>query len=415
VNNHRSASVPGTDHRRRPASGIVAIVPSEHHSAAADDRLRVVVAGGGVGGLEGLAALRQIAGDRVDLTLLSASEEFVYRPLTVLEPFAFPRAFRYPVAPIASDFGAEYRRDALDWIDIHGHVVHTTGGAQVHYDALLLALGARTHAVEEHAITVEAERMDTLLHGLVQDIEEGYSKRIAFLGARPPGWPLPLYELALLTAHRAFEMGERDVELTLVTPEDSPLEIFGREATVAVSELLRDKGITVVTSSTAEVLQQGVVVLKPSDRRLEVDRVVVMPELSGPAVRGIPAAERGFIPVDVHGEVRGVNDIYAVGDAVDFPVKFGGIAAQQADVVAAELARRAGAQVEPESFMPVIRGILLTGEAPRYLMARVTGGRGFSSQISTEPLWDEPHKIAARYLAPYLDEIDARRGTVSHD
>ena len=65
--------------------------------------VRVLVAGGGVAGLEGLLALRDLAGDRVELTLLSPEEEFVYRPMAVAEPFGRGRADRHPLADIASD------------------------------------------------------------------------------------------------------------------------------------------------------------------------------------------------------------------------------------------------------------------------------------------------------------------------
>ena len=39
--------------------------------------LRVLIAGGGVAGLEALLALRDLAGDRVELTLLSPETDFI--------------------------------------------------------------------------------------------------------------------------------------------------------------------------------------------------------------------------------------------------------------------------------------------------------------------------------------------------
>jgi sulfide:quinone oxidoreductase len=101
--------------------------------------------------------------------------------------------------------------------------------------------------------------------------------------------------------------------------------------------------------------------------------------------------------------------MYAAGDATDFAVKHGGIASQQADVVAQSIAALAGAAVTPEPFHPVIHGMLLTGERPRYLTARITGGHGFSSEISDTPTWSPPNKIAARYLAPLLERLDGAR------
>jgi sulfide:quinone oxidoreductase len=101
--------------------------------------------------------------------------------------------------------------------------------------------------------------------------------------------------------------------------------------------------------------------------------------------------------------VRRLERVYAAGDATDFAVKHGGIAAQQADTAAESIAALAGAPVEPSPFHPVIHGILLGSDRPLFLRAHVTGGHGSSSEISERPTWSPPTKIAARYLAPYLN------------
>jgi sulfide:quinone oxidoreductase len=129
--------------------------------------------------------------------------------------------------------------------------------------------------------------------------------------------------------------------------------------------------------------------------------------LVGPALPGVPTQDaRGFIPTDVHCKVRDVERVYAAGDATDFPVKHGGIAAQQADVAAEAIAALAGAPVEPTRFNPVIHGVLLGAEKPLYLSAQITGGHGSASEVSETPTWEPPTKIVAKYLAPYLDARD---------
>jgi len=151
-------------------------------------------------------------------------------------------------------------------------------------------------------------------------------------------------------------------------------------------------------------------VVNPGDRRLQVDRVVALPELYGPSMRGIPLGENGFIPVDVHGKVRDVaGAVYAAGDATDFAVKHGGVSSQQADAAAEAIAALAGAELMPQPFKPIVRGILLTGGQPRYLTARITGGQGFSSEITDEPTWSPPSKVASRYLAPRLEQYDSEQ------
>ena len=76
---------------------------------------------------------------------------------------------------------------------------------------------------------------------------------------------------------------------------------------------------------------------------LEVDRVVALPLLHGPQLAGAPAeSDYGFIPVDVHGRVKGLQNVYAAGDSTNFPIKQGGLATQQADAVASHLGLAAG-------------------------------------------------------------------------
>jgi len=149
-------------------------------------------------------------------------------------------------------------------------------------------------------------------------------------------------------------------------------------------------------------------VVNPGDRRLQVDRAVAMPELYGPSIRGIPLGEHGFIRFDKFCQVPDMGPVYAAGDATEFAIKQGGIATQQADTAARAIAALAGAPVVPEPFQPVLRGILLTDTKPLYIKAQITGGHGFSSEISDTPSWSPPSKIAARYLGPCLDEYDRR-------
>jgi sulfide:quinone oxidoreductase len=374
-------------------------------SSSVSHPFSVVIAGGGVAGLEAALALRDLAGKAVDLTLLTPNPEFVYRPMAVREPFAYDAARRYPLAKLAADLQAELVEDTFAWVDRDQRVAHTDENEQLRYDALVLALGARAHHRYQHALTIDDRRLDEDLHGLIQDIEGQYVHSLAFVVPPRMAWPLPIYELALMTAGRAYDMNI-EISVTVITPEDAPLAIFGPGATTAVERLLREAGINTLTSSYAEVPRSGHVILTPGDRRLQFDRVVALPELFGPAVRGLPASEHGFIPVDLHCQVRGVERVYAAGDATDFAVKHGGIAAQQADAAAQAIAALAGIPIEPKRFDPVIHGMLLTGGEPKYLTAHITGGHGFSSEITDTPSWSPPSKIAAKYLAPYLEQRD---------
>ncbi|HMD52754.1 MAG TPA: FAD-dependent oxidoreductase [Solirubrobacteraceae bacterium] len=387
---------------------------SEHHEPikSGGAKSRVVIAGGGVAGLETMLGLKTLAAEQTAVTLIAPNAEFVNRPMSVREPFGYAQPRRYALAPIAEFAGAELVVDELGWVDPAERLAHLKGGEAIEYDALVLALGGRARPRYKHALTIDDHRLDEQLHGLLQDVEGGYIASLAFVAPGRMAWPLPLYELALMTSGRAYDMGI-ELRTTLITPEDSPLAIFGSAASSAVAERLAGAGITTLTSAYAEVPRTGEVVVNPGDRRLTVARVIALPELYGPCVRGIPLSEHGFIRVTAHCQVLDVDGVYAAGDATEFPIKHGGLGSQQADTVAEAIAAAAGAPVTPEPFRPVIHGMLLTDERPMYLSARITGGQGFSSEIGDVPTWSPPSKIASRYLSPYLAERDRETATTA--
>ena len=113
---------------------------------------------------------------------------------------------------------------------------------------------------------------------MIQDVEAGYTHKLAFIAPSQMPWPLPLYELALMTARRAFDMNE-DVSITIITPEDAPLALFGKEVSEAVGRLLEDSGILVISSTRAETPNAGQISLHPGGRTLYVKSIVALPEL----------------------------------------------------------------------------------------------------------------------------------------
>ena len=369
---------------------------------------RVVVAGGGVAGLEALLALHALAGDRVELTLLSPTPDFVYRPLAVAEPFALGHQRRTPLAEAARATGATFVQAPLVSVDAAAKTVQLGDGQALAYDALVIATGAAaepaysTGNVFTWDDTCEVEAVG----GLLRDLEEGYSQRLAIVVPPGPGWPLPAYELALLIASDARGMG-MNPEITLVTPERAPLAIFGPRAVEVVTAELDGAGVKFELGAYADI-EPGpprAIVMRPSGRRLEVDRILALPRLRGRTPGGITANPEGFIAVDPHGRVAGVAGVWAAGDGIDFPVKFGGLAAEQADAAAADIAADAGAVVERKPFRPVLRGRLLTGRGPRYLRHDAAGGGG-EGEATSHTLWWPPGKINGRYLAPWLAARD---------
>jgi len=367
---------------------------------------RVVIAGGGVAGLEALLALHAQAADRVELTLVSPTPDFVYRPLAVAEPFALGHARRTPLVEACRATGATFVEAALGGVDVAGRTVALADGSALAYDALVLATGAAAEPAFADVATWDDSSDVDQVGGLLRDLEEGYSRRLAIVIPPGPGWPLPAYELALLIAGDARGMG-MEPEITLVTPEQAPLAIFGPRAVEVVTEELDAAGVRIEAGVYAEVAPgiPRAVVLRPSGRRLEVERVLALPRLRGRAPAGIPADADGFVSVDDHGRLKGAPGVWAAGDGIAFPVKFGGLAAEQADAAAADIAAEAGAHVERRPFRPVLRGRLLTGRGPRYLRYDAAGGGG-EGDTAARPLWWPPSKVNGRYLAPWLAARD---------
>jgi sulfide:quinone oxidoreductase len=365
-----------------------------------DQRLRVLVAGGGVAGLEALLALSDMAADRVEVTLLSPQEDFVYRPLAVAEPFSMGHVHRYPLGQLTTDLGARLVRGTLERVDPEQRVVTTADGEPLGFEALLVAIGGKAEVAVEQALTWWPEGDPDAFGGLLRDLEQGYVRRVAFVVPPEVAWPLPAYELALMTARQVRGMGIDDAELTIVTPEDAPLGIFGRQAAEAVAA-----GVRLLAGAYLQGREGRRLVLQPGARTLEVDSVVALPRATGPRVVGLPADDAGFIPTDEHGRVVGLERVWAAGDGTNFPIKQGGLAAQQADAAASSIAALAGAGIAPEPFRPVLRGVLMTGEDPQFMSSEIAGGGG-EGQAATSSLWWPPVKIAGRYLAPYLAARD---------
>ena len=358
------------------------------------EQLDIVVAGGGVAGLEGLLALREALGDRARLTLIAPDPEFTYRPLAVAEPFGLGHAHRVPLSRFASDTGAELVIEGVEAVDDEAGEVHLSNRGTRRFDALLLAPGGRPVVGVDGATTWFPSADSDAYGGLLRDLEEGYAKRLAIVV--PPGavWPLPAYELALMTAGEAREMGQSDVSVTVVTPEHTPLSLFGEQASEAVAGELRWAGIDLKTAAVARK-EGDALVLEPSGERLEIQRVFAVPRIVGPAIDGVPSDDEGFIVADDEARVDGCRRTWAAGDGVVSPVKFGSLATHQARRAVAAIARLAGVEV-PDPGEPVLHGRLLVGHRSRRL-APGGGAKG-------APLWWPQGKVAGEHLPRWLAE-----------
>ncbi|MBA2347230.1 MAG: FAD-dependent oxidoreductase [Solirubrobacterales bacterium] len=361
---------------------------------------KIIIVGGGVAALECVLALHDAAPGRFDVCLIAPDVFFALPPLAVAKPFMRGDMARLPLDRFMHEHDGRLHRATVSRVDCPARAVRCDDGVRLHYDTLVLATGGRRRAPYPEALTFGWPDDYDALGRLLDELEQGHGRSLAFVV--PPGatWTLPLYELALMTAEELRTLG-RDVELHLVTPEAAPMEVFGAPASAELAALLTAAGIR---------LHPGVEVTVGPDRsvgladgkRLGVDRVVALPTLVGPHLRGIPHDPDGFIEVDPAGRVPGHPGVYAVGDITAGGIKQGGIASQQADHAVRDIVSAPAVGGLPPATIPLdLRGRLLTGQGDRFLqvgepveIARVGGPR---------PDWWPATKVAARHLGPYLD------------
>ncbi len=376
----------------------------------AHDLTRVLVAGAGVGGLEAILTLTELADEYVDITLLAPDSEFRYRQLAVVTPFEHLHPEGFNVDEITRELGVRHHRGLLERVDLERSRVLTKGGNEIEFDALLIAVGVESEPAIPGALTYRGSEDARAFRDLLAAVDAGSVRRITFAVPSRAAWSLPLYELALFTAERARTHG--DVGIDLVTPESAPLAIFGREVSVAVARLLDDSQIGFEGRRSATAYRDGLLELDGGESR-PADFVVSAAVPRPPAISGLERDAKGFIRTDAFGRVPGSDVIFAAGDATWYPVKQGGLAAQQADAAAGAIAELAGSGVVAKPFAPVLRGALLTPWGPRYLRRQAD-----ASTISRTILWWPPTKVAGSRLGPYLAaRSSGQRGAVErfHD
>jgi sulfide:quinone oxidoreductase len=335
--------------------------------------LRVVVVGGGLAGTEALLLLARHAGALTDLTLVEPAPELVLRAMVPARQLGGAAPPAVATAEVARRAGARLVAEPAVAVRSQERVVLTEGGRAMPYDALLLALGARPAPPSPLGLTWTPAAGDAAFAEVVAELDSGAIRRLAFVAPDGPSWPLPVYELALLSARRA-----PGAQVFLITPEPAPLAAFGVLASDALRDDLRRAGVHLRLGVRA-ALRRGDpldVVLEPDGDVLPVDRAVTVPRLVGPRPAGVPCDADGFVVTDPAGRVRGLPDVFAAGDGTIGPVKLGGLATHAARRAAAAIARMAGALAPPEPADVALRA---------------------------RPAWRPEGKVVARYVPELLD------------
>ena len=251
---------------------------------------RVLIAGGGVAGLEAALALRDMAGDRAEVEILSPRRDFHYRPFSVGVPYRTAPPLRYDMEELAARCGAGFRWTSVSAVDPGGRVATTPDGETVTYDHLIVASGVKLLWSVPGATMFWGIPDESDTEQVVGRLGHPGLRRLAFAMPDGQSWTLPLYELALMAAARqaTFEPRGPATRITVVTPEERPLIVFGRRAAEQMEDLLEERGVEVVTGTHPVAFDQGQLRVTPEDV-IEADSVISLPRMEG---RRIAAAFR---------------------------------------------------------------------------------------------------------------------------
>ena len=193
----------------------MATLPRTPPPRTEDARAHVLIVGGGFAGVEAMLALRALVPEQVRVTLVSASPQLAYRPAATLESFGDGPPLAYDLDAIAADVGAELRVDRLEAVAPEVRRVRLASFAHLEYDALVLAVGARANAAIPGALTFRDQQQVNHIRRLVAELSGGSLCRVVFAVPDGCSWPLPLYELAMLTSTRMRELGTAGAEWRL--------------------------------------------------------------------------------------------------------------------------------------------------------------------------------------------------------
>jgi sulfide:quinone oxidoreductase len=394
---------------------------------------RVVVLGGGFAGLETAFMLRMALGPAVEITVVSDQSSFLLKPNTIYIPFGADEESML----IRLHRPLHRRRINFQHVQVMGldpdrRRIELGDGTSLAYDFAVVGTGAGMRAEDvpglaEYASTIWTPTQMSHLGGRLEELRErahrGEELDVLFLV--PPGNKCagPLYEIAFMLETWLRRHGVRDrVHITWSTTEPSFIHAFGPRLHGVVTAEFAERGITGHTGEVVtEVKSDEVRYADGTTRRFD-ELVSFPPYAAAVHYDGLPTDDRGFLACEPDTrQVTGWPEIYAPGDAGDFPVKQAFLAFLQADAAADHLASRIGRRPFVHPFDPVSMCVMemfdkatfaqvplrLTGDATDPVAVR-PGANG-AYRVGVSPLW----RLGKKALGLYLP-LRFRRGQPFH-
>ncbi len=338
---------------------------------------KVLVVGGGFGGVVAAERLAKELSNKHQITLVSRSRSFVFYPALVR--LAFGKCVREDVtfdlrqtmlSRRVNFIEAEVAR--IDPFVRKVIIAHGEVEGKLPYDYLVFALGRRlaTERIKglyEHAHHLLDVEKALKFGRAVTALREGRAVIGECPGAR---LPVPVYETAFALARLLEERGERKrVRITIVSP-DPPASAFGDfEVALALRkaldahriEFLLDFPIETITSRAA---------LTTNGQAINYNLLMLVPPFRGSSAASYSGItnDEGYINVDSAMRVAGHERMYAAGDCLAFSgPKMGHMAVRQGEVAAANLAAEIAGREPVSQYSHEMRLIIEDGSDSIYM------------------------------------------------
>lgn len=355
---------------------------------ARQTRHRVVVVGGGFGGL---ACARALDSKPVEVLLLDWHNYHLFTPLLyqVATSLLNPSDIAYPHRSIfRRSRNVRFRQAQVVGVDLERKTVRTHIGEEIPYDSLVLATGSENNYFANQELALHTLGMKTLSEAMRlrnhvlsclelatrSDSEPDRQAWLTFViaGGGPTGveYAGALAELLRLVLGRDFpELDHRLARIVVVEGLDRLLGAFHPKLGAYAAHILRDQGIEVRTSTLVQKATDESVVLSTGEE-IPTRTIVWSAGVRPTAPLGPSEATRSRsnrLRVDRRLRLTGREDVFVIGDVASVPEDGGELpmlsppAMQGGRYVAREIVARAtGAPEDQRSFRFIDKGTMAT-------------------------------------------------------